>query len=92
MHREHITVAEALERLKSGENLEGVTIDFKNVNVAYDPEFDDYEWERTDIDPLENLKERLTVSIEIDKEQNVWIQKNKIRGLGQMSGRDFVNL
>lgn len=105
MNREHITVAEALERLKSGENLEGVTIDFKkakvkaldafklgkagievpedvieydDADVAYDPEFDDYEWERTDIDPLENLKERLTVSIEIDKEVNAWIQKNDV--------------
>lgn len=73
MNRESITVSEALKRLKSGDKLEGITIDFKNVkvkpldafklgkagievpeevieyddaDVAYDPEFDDYEWER----------------------------------------------
>lgn len=79
MNKESITVSEALKRLKSGENLEGVTIDFKkakvkaldafklgkagievpeevieydDADVAYDPEFEDCEWERTDIYPL----------------------------------------
>jgi hypothetical protein len=100
-----ITVSEALERLKNGEDIEGLTINFRgtkvkaldafklgkagievpdevivydDMDIAYDPEFDDYEWERTNIDPLESLKERLTVNIEIEKNVNAWIQKNGI--------------
>jgi hypothetical protein len=69
-----ITVSEALERLKNGEDIEGLTINFRgtkvkaldafklgkagievpdevivydDMDIAYDPEFDDYEWERT---------------------------------------------
>lgn len=98
----HISVAEALKRLKEGKKLKGVAIDFKgakvkaleafklgkagidvpdevivydDADVAYDPEFDGYEWQRTDIDPL---KERLTVNIEIEKDVKTWIQKNGI--------------
>lgn len=105
MNSETITVSEALERLKNGEKLEGLAIDFKrrkvkaldafnlgkagidipdevieydDADIAFDPEFDDYEWERTTIDPLENIKEKLTVNLEIDKDINAWIQKNGI--------------
>lgn len=77
MSSKTISVSNALARLKNGEKIEGLMIDFKeakvkaldafklgkagievpdevieydDADVAYDPEFDDYEWERTDID------------------------------------------
>jgi hypothetical protein len=101
----NIAAFEALKRLKSGEAIEGLTVDFEGVkikaldafqlgkagvevpdeaieyddaDIAYDPEFDDHEWERTDIDPLESLKEKLTVAIEIEKDVKAWVQKNGI--------------
>ena len=105
MNSKSITVSEALERLKRGEKIKGVSIDFKGVKVkaldafklgkagidvpdevieyndadiVHDPEFDDYEWKRTDIDPYQSLKEKLTVNLEIEKDVNAWIQKNGI--------------
>ena len=53
-------------------------IEYDDADVVYDPEFDDYEWERTDVDPIESLKEKLSVNIEIEKNVNEWIQKNDI--------------
>jgi len=105
MSSKHISVSEALKRLKKGEKIGGLTIDFKgakvkaldafklgkagievpddvieydDADIAYDPEFDDYEWKRTDIDPYKSLKEKLTVSIEIEKDITAWIQKHGI--------------
>ena len=105
MNSKSITASEALERLKNGENIEDLAVDFKggkvkaldafklgkagievpdevieydDADVVYDPEFDDYEWERTDVDPIESLKEKLSVNIEIEKNVNEWIQKNDI--------------
>ena len=78
MSSKRISVAEALKRLKDGEKMEELTINFKrakvkaldafklrkagvrvpeevivydDADVANDPEFDNYEWKRTDIDP-----------------------------------------
>jgi hypothetical protein len=105
MNSKTIKPSEALERLKKGETIEGLSINFKgakvkaldafklgkagvdvpdevivyeDADVAYDPEFDDYQWKRTDLDPLESLKEKLTVNIEVDKQVNAWIQKNHV--------------
>jgi len=105
MNSKLITASEALERLKNGENLTGLTIDFAtekvkaldafalgkagievpdevieydDANIAYDPEFDDYEWKRIDFDPLEGLQKRLTVSIAIDQEVKEWVHKNGV--------------
>lgn len=80
--RKTITVSEALDRLKNGEKIEGLSVNFKvmkvkaldafklgkagvdvpdevieydDADVVYDPEFDDYTWKRTDMDPLSNM-------------------------------------
>lgn len=101
-----ISVSEALKRLKNGESIEGITIDFTServkaldafnlgkagievpdevieyddADIAYDPAFDEYEWKRTNENPLERLTEKLTIKIEIDKDVNTWIQKNGIK-------------
>ena len=68
----------ALEAYKLGQagiDVPDEAIVYDDADVAYDPDFDDYEWQRTDIDPL---KERLTVNIEIEKDVKTWIQKNGI--------------
>lgn len=53
-------------------------IEYDDADIAYDPEFDDYEWERTDTNPHEAIKEKLTVDIEIENNIKVWLQKNNI--------------
>ncbi len=51
---------------------------YDDADVAYDPDFDDYEWKRTKIDPFNSLKERLTANIEIEGDIKAWVQKNGI--------------
>ncbi|GJM36527.1 MAG: hypothetical protein DHS20C18_55280 [Saprospiraceae bacterium] len=75
------TKVKALDAFKLGKvgiEVPDEVIDYDDADITYDPDFDDYEWERTDIDPIRDLKEKLTVSIEIDKDVKAWIQKNEI--------------
>ena len=63
---------------KAGIDVPESVIYYDDEDIAYDPEFDDYEWERTDIDPLTLLEEQITVNINIEKNIKEWIQKNDI--------------
>jgi hypothetical protein len=70
-----IKALDAFQFGKAGIEVPDEAIEYDDADIAYDPEFDDHEWKRTDIDPLESLKEKLTVAIEIEKEVRAWIQK-----------------
>lgn len=72
---EKVKALEAFKLGRAGIDVPDEAIVYDDADVAYDPDFDDYEWQRTDIDPL---KERLTVNIEIEKDVKTWIQKNGI--------------
>lgn len=72
---EKVKALEAFKLGRAGIDVPDEVIVYDDADVAYDPDFDDYEWQRTDIDPL---KERLTVNIEIEKDVKTWIQKNGI--------------
>ena len=72
---EKVKALEAFKLGQAGIDVPDEVIVYDDADVAYDPDFDDYEWQRTDIDPL---KERLTVNIEIEKDVKTWIQKNGI--------------
>lgn len=63
---------------KAGVIVPEEVIVYDDADVVYDPDFDDYEWKRTDMDPFQSLKERLTVNIEIEKDVKAWIQQNGI--------------
>jgi len=73
-----VKALDAFKLGKAGIEVPDEVIEYDDADVAYDPEFDDHEWERTDIDPFESLKEKLTVNIEIEKDVDAWIQKNGI--------------
>lgn len=73
-----VKALDAFKLGKSGIEVPDEVIEYDDADIAYDPDFDDYEWKRTDMDPIKDLKEKLTVSIEIDKDVNAWIQKNEI--------------
>lgn len=63
---------------KAGIQVPDEAIVYDDADVVNDPEFDNYEWKRTNIDPFKSIKERLTVNIEIEKDVKAWIQKNGI--------------
>lgn len=73
-----VKALDAFKLGKVGIDVPDDVIEYEDADIVYDPDFDDDEWERTDIDPIRDLKEKLTVSIEIDKDVNAWIQKNEI--------------
>jgi uncharacterized protein (DUF4415 family) len=73
-----VKALDAFKLGKEGIDVPDEVIFYNDDDIAYDPEFDDYEWERTDLDPLNDLKEKLTVSIEIKEDVKEWIQKNGI--------------
>lgn len=68
--------------VKVPENL----IVYDDLDVVHDPQFDNYSWERTDYDPFQSLKDKLTVNIEIENEIRIWLQKNDIE-LGKLMGK-----
>lgn len=78
MVTESMDAMNAFHLRKNGVDVPDDLITYDDADIAYDPEFDDYEWERTDLDPLNDLKEKLTVSIEINEDIKEWIQKNGI--------------
>ncbi len=63
---------------KAGIQVPDEAIVYDDADVVSDPEFDNYKWKRTNIDPFKSIKERLTVNIEIEKDVKAWIQKNGI--------------
>ncbi len=77
--QENIKALDAFKLGKEGIDVPDDLITYDDADIAYDPDIDDYEWERTDIDPFVDLmKEKLTVSIEINEDVKEWIQKNGI--------------
>lgn len=75
---EKVKALDAFKLGKAGIEVPDEIIEYDDQDIAYDPEFDDYEWKRTDIDPFQTIKEKLTVHIEIDQDINAWIRKNSI--------------
>lgn len=75
---EKVKALDAFQLGKAGIEVPDEVIEYDDADVAHDPDFDDYEWERTDSDPFKALKERVTVNIEIEKGVKTWIQKNGI--------------
>lgn len=73
-----VKALDAFKLGKAGIEVPDEVIEYKDADIAHDPEFDDYEWERTDVDPLQLVKEELTVQIELDKDIHDWIQENDI--------------
>ena len=73
-----VKALDAFKLGKAGIEVPDEVIEYDDKDIAYDPEFDDYEWKRTDIDPFQRIKEKITVNIEIDKDVNAWIRKNSI--------------
>ncbi|MBK8041731.1 MAG: hypothetical protein IPK21_03180 [Haliscomenobacter sp.] len=59
---------EAFKLGEGGIEVPDEVIVYDDADVAFDPEFDAYEWQRTDMDPF---KERLTVHIEMEKSEGV---------------------
>lgn len=75
---EKVKALDAFKLGMAGIEVPDEIIEYDDQDIAYDPEFDDYEWKRTDIDPFQTIKEKLTVHIEIDQDINAWIRKNSI--------------
>lgn len=65
---------------KAGIEVPDAAIVYDDADVAADPEFDDYDWERTDEDPLEDLpnNDKLAIEITVDAELRAWIQRENI--------------
>lgn len=77
----NLSKVKAMDAFKLGQagiEVPDEVIVYDDADVAYDPDFDDYEWKRTKIDPFNSLKERLTVNIEIEGDIKAWVQKNGI--------------
>ena len=76
---EKIKALDAFKLGKAGIEVPDELIEYDDADIAYDPEFDEYEWERTEEDPIESLKEELTVKIELDPTVTTWIKKKDIK-------------
>jgi len=63
---------------KVGVDVPDEVIVYDDADIAYDPEFDDHEWQRTDEDPVSSLREKRTVAIEIAPHIDAWILKEGI--------------
>lgn len=75
---ERIKALDAFRLGKAGIEVPDDAIEYNDADVVNDPDFDDYEWKRVDMDPVKPIKERLTVNIEVEKDVKAWIQKNGI--------------
>lgn len=83
---ESIKALDAFKLGKVGVEVPEELIEYDDADIAYDPEFDDYNWVRTDEDPVASLKEELTVEIEVDKAVSYWV-KNKGIKLNDLLGK-----
>lgn len=73
-----IKALDAFQLGKAGIDVPDELIEYDDADVAYDPDFDDYAWKRTDQNPVIGIKDKLTVNIEVDHNVNTWLQKNDI--------------
>ena len=69
---------DAFQLGKAGIDVPEEVIVYDDHDIAYDPEFDDYEWQRTDEDPYSMLSEKLTVQLVVEKEISDWIKEHHI--------------
>ena len=74
-----VKALDAFKLGKAGIEVPDEVIEYDDADVVQDPDFDDYEWKQTKIDPFNTLKEILTVNIQIDRDVKAWIQKNDIQ-------------
>ena len=73
-----VKALDAFQLGKAGIDVPEDVIIYDDHDIAYDPEFDDYEWQRTDEDPYTALHEKLTVELSVTKEISDWIRENNI--------------
>lgn len=76
---ETIKARDAFTLGKAGVEVPDAVIAYDDADVAPDPEFDDYTWERTQEDPLADLPDRLTVALTLDAEIQAWIRRENIQ-------------
>ncbi len=76
---EKIKALDAFKLGKAGFEVPDELIEYDDADITYDPDFDEYEWERTEEDPIESLKEELTVKIALDTTVTAWIKKKDIK-------------
>jgi len=76
---EKIKAIDAFKLGKGGIDVPEEFIEYKDEDVAYDPEVDEYERERVDYDPLSIIKEQIDIKIKIDSDIKAWIQSNDIK-------------
>lgn len=76
--RSKVKALDAFKLGQAGIEVPDVVIVYDDDDVAYDPDFDDYEWKRSKMDPYNSLKQSLTVNIEIEGDVKAWIQRNGI--------------
>ena len=76
---------------QAGIEVPDAVIVYDDADVAADPEFDDYDWQRTDADPLADSEGGLTVRLDLDAELRAWIQQENIplQSLLERLLRDF---
>lgn len=76
---------------KAGIEVPDAVIVYDDADVAADPEFDDYTWQRTDEDPLADSEGGFTVRLDLDAELRAWIQQENIplQSLLERLLRDF---
>jgi len=74
-----IKALDAFQLGKAGVDVPDELIEYNDADIAQDLEFDDYEWKRVAEDPLSEIKETITVNIELDKQLNAWIKNNDIQ-------------
>ncbi|MBL7783506.1 MAG: hypothetical protein JNM22_19895 [Saprospiraceae bacterium] len=73
-----VKALDAFKLGKAGIMVPEEVIEYDDSDIAYDPDFDDYEWVRTNTNPNKTIKEKLTIDIELEKNIQIWLQKNNI--------------
>ena len=73
-----IDAMDAFHLKKQGFDVPEHLITYNDEDIAYDPEFDDHEWERTDMDPVALAETPLTVTLDLPLEVRVWLEEENI--------------
>lgn len=73
-----IKAMDALQLGLAGIDVPEYLITYNDEDIAYDPEFDDHEWERTDMDPVALAETPLTVTLDLPLEVRVWLEEENI--------------
>ncbi len=73
-----IDAMDAFHLQKQGFDVPEHLITYNDEDIAYGPEFDDHEWERTDIDPVALAETPLTLTLDVPLEVRVWLEEENI--------------